>query len=204
MNKVQVYAHHGPIPSSFLTVTLPELPDPDAPVPLREYWCELAPQWAVDDPGGDAPSYGESGSVEPDQWRWDVGYASAPDLHPRRLPAPARTTRRGVARCALASNSLAPGSNDTAGIAVETGAMSGLSGDGLASLVLLPCPDASCGAVAEILDRITVGSTDGPIEHVKTRCLDGHVSFLPASGVHLPSARPVAAERRLSETGPAG
>jgi hypothetical protein len=50
-------------------------------------------------------------------------------------------------------------------------------------LWLVPCPDASCGALAEISDRITIGSTDGPVEHVRTLCLDGHHFFMPASRV---------------------
>ena len=46
-------------------------------------------------------------------------------------------------------------------------------------LWLLPCPDPSCGALAELMDRITLGSTHGPVEHVRTQCLDGHLFFCP-------------------------
>jgi hypothetical protein len=48
-------------------------------------------------------------------------------------------------------------------------------------LSLVPCPEPDCRALAEISDRITVGSTHGPIEHVRTLCLDGHRFFLPAA-----------------------
>jgi hypothetical protein len=41
------------------------------------------------------------------------------------------------------------------------------------------CPEPNCRMVAEIVDRITLGSTDGPIEHVKTYCVQRHVFLLP-------------------------
>jgi hypothetical protein len=37
-----------------------------------------------------------------------------------------------------------------------------------------PCPDPTCTAPAQIFDRWTWGSSDGPIEHVKTGCERGH------------------------------
>jgi hypothetical protein len=40
------------------------------------------------------------------------------------------------------------------------------------------CPQ--CDLPAEVLDRFSLFSTDGPIEHVKTACLAGHV-FTPAA-----------------------
>jgi hypothetical protein len=39
------------------------------------------------------------------------------------------------------------------------------------------CPE--CGAIAEVLDRIPVRSTDGWIEHVKIRCVAKHWFFMP-------------------------
>ena len=36
----------------------------------------------------------------------------------------------------------------------------------------VPCPE--CGPLARILDRFTLSSTDGPIEHVKIVCPGGH------------------------------
>jgi hypothetical protein len=41
-------------------------------------------------------------------------------------------------------------------------------------LQLVTCPDPACGAVAEVVDTVTVGSTGGPVETVRTRCLFGH------------------------------
>jgi hypothetical protein len=38
-------------------------------------------------------------------------------------------------------------------------------------LELTSCPE--CGRPAEVIDRMTLPSTDGPIEHVKTRCITG-------------------------------
>ena len=57
-------------------------------------------------------------------------------------------------------------------------------------LWLVPCPDPACGALAEISDRVAVGSTDGPIEHVRTLCLEGHHFFLPGSRVDHPPPPP--------------
>jgi hypothetical protein len=34
------------------------------------------------------------------------------------------------------------------------------------------CPQ--CSRPAQITDRFTLGSTSGPLEHVKTRCPEGH------------------------------
>jgi hypothetical protein len=33
------------------------------------------------------------------------------------------------------------------------------------------CPD--CGRTAEVIDRVWLPSTEGPLEHVKTRCITG-------------------------------
>lgn len=38
----------------------------------------------------------------------------------------------------------------------------------------IACPDPTCTAPAMIIDRWTWRSTDGPLEHVKTRCARGH------------------------------
>jgi hypothetical protein len=46
--------------------------------PLAEYWCELAPQSYVDSPSGDdGPGYGQMSAVEPDQWRYDLGFGQS-------------------------------------------------------------------------------------------------------------------------------
>ncbi len=46
-------------------------------------------------------------------------------------------------------------------------------------LELTVCPDAACGAVSEIVDRVVVGSTAGPTELVRTVCLHRHIFLLP-------------------------
>lgn len=38
---------------------------------------------------------------------------------------------------------------------------------------------AECGVIAEILDRIVLESTSGPVEHIKTWCARGHVLLHP-------------------------
>jgi hypothetical protein len=40
---------------------------------------------------------------------------------------------------------------------------------------IFPCPDPHCPAPAELVERWVFRSTHGPVEHVKTRCLTGHV-----------------------------
>jgi hypothetical protein len=50
---------------------------------------------------------------------------------------------------------------------------------------LLPCPDPGCGATAEVIDRSTLSSTSGPIEHVKTRCVRRHVFLMPTPVPYL-------------------
>jgi hypothetical protein len=43
---------------------------------------------------------------------------------------------------------------------------------------VIPCPDPVCPAPARVVDRFVLESTDGPIEHVKTYCHNGH-GFTP-------------------------
>jgi hypothetical protein len=43
------------------------------------------------------------------------------------------------------------------------------------------CP--SCHEPAEIVDRFTLGSTDGPARHLKIRCASGHWYTMPADRV---------------------
>jgi hypothetical protein len=43
------------------------------------------------------------------------------------------------------------------------------------------CP--SCHEPAEIVDRFSMGSTDGPYRHLKVRCAAGHWYTLPADRV---------------------
>lgn len=62
-------------------------------------------------------------------------------------------------------------------------------------LDLMVCPE--CGAPAEVLDRFALGGTDGPLEHVKIRCLLRHWFLMPAAAV--PTAPALREPRR---TGP--
>jgi hypothetical protein len=52
-------------------------------------------------------------------------------------------------------------------------------------LSLLPCPEPDCDAPAEVLDRTTLSSTCGPIEHVKTQCARRHVFLMPTPAAYL-------------------
>jgi hypothetical protein len=46
-------------------------------------------------------------------------------------------------------------------------------------LFLSLCPDPDCGAPAEVLDRILLRSTTGPIEHAKVQCARRHIFVMP-------------------------
>jgi hypothetical protein len=50
-------------------------------------------------------------------------------------------------------------------------------------LELTHCPE--CGAPAEIVDRFVLSSSDGPVEHVKTRCVTGPWFVVPAKRRHV-------------------
>jgi hypothetical protein len=41
------------------------------------------------------------------------------------------------------------------------------------------CPE--CGLPAEVIARVTLQSTDGPVEHVKTRCVTGPWFLTPVA-----------------------
>jgi hypothetical protein len=45
-------------------------------------------------------------------------------------------------------------------------------------LELVGCPE--CGRPAEVVDRFVLGSTSGPVEHLKVRCTSLHGFALPA------------------------
>ncbi len=61
------------------------------------------------------------------------------------------------------------------------------------------CPE--CGAPAEVTDRCTLESTDGPVEHVQVVCVRRHW-FLPATATldraRQPASRSAAAATRSS------
>ena len=50
-------------------------------------------------------------------------------------------------------------------------------------LELVVCPEPTCEAIAEIVDRVPVGSTDGPVDIVRTLCLHRHIFLLPADRI---------------------
>jgi hypothetical protein len=50
-------------------------------------------------------------------------------------------------------------------------------------LDMIACPDPDCGAPAEITDRCTLGSTDEPVDLVKTFCARRHWFTLPTDRV---------------------
>jgi hypothetical protein len=56
-------------------------------------------------------------------------------------------------------------------------------------LDLTVCPEPGCSSPAEIFDRWALQSSDGPTDHVRTRCLNRHHFLLPAEG--LIPAQPV-------------
>lgn len=46
-------------------------------------------------------------------------------------------------------------------------------------LGFMECPDEGCNQSAEIQDIYVLPSTDGPVRHVKIRCVIGHLFNLP-------------------------
>lgn len=50
------------------------------------------------------------------------------------------------------------------------------------------CP--SCGRPAEIVDRFTLASTSGPMEHLRIACAGRHNFTLPAEHTDLDAAAP--------------
>jgi hypothetical protein len=63
---------------------------------------------------------------------------------------------------------------------------------------LTTCPD--CGLPAEIMDRFSLYSTDGPIEHVKVYCVKQHWFVVPME--RLAAATPLSpmSRPRTSQT----
>jgi hypothetical protein len=52
------------------------------------------------------------------------------------------------------------------------------------------CPDPKCLAPAEVLDQFDLSSTDGPIEHIRTRCVVDHVYTVAADRVYAGTSKP--------------
>ena len=65
---------------------------------------------------------------------------------------------------------------------------------------LIACPDLTCMAPARIVDRWTWGSSDGPVEHVKTRCERGHWFTPAADSLDLQVAATAAGQVLVSVT----
>jgi hypothetical protein len=63
--------------------------------------------------------------------------------------------------------------------------MGAIDKESVAMLQVIACPDPTCHAPARIVDRWTWGSSDGPVEHVKTGCERGHWFTPTADSVRL-------------------
>jgi hypothetical protein len=64
------------------------------------------------------------------------------------------------------------------------------------------CPDPGCGSPAEVVDRWTLESTDGPVAHVTTRCVCRHVFTPRVSTLRSPAGAVAAgADRRCTGSG---
>ncbi|HET6748379.1 MAG TPA: hypothetical protein VFL71_03880 [Actinomycetes bacterium] len=69
---------------------------------------------------------------------------------------------------------------------------------------VIACPDPACRAPARIVDRWSWGSSDGPVEHVKTGCERGHWFTPTVDSLDLqPAAAPAAPARGAPATAPA-
>ena len=55
-------------------------------------------------------------------------------------------------------------------------------------LDLTVCPEPRCSSPAQICDRSTLQSTDGPVEHAHLRCLNRHYFLLPVEMLASPHA----------------
>ena len=65
-------------------------------------------------------------------------------------------------------------------------------------LLLVPCP--ACGVPAEVTDRFSLPSTDGPAGHLSLRCAAGHQFRMPADLLPAPCQRQLQAEEAELET----
>jgi hypothetical protein len=57
---------------------------------------------------------------------------------------------------------------------------------------VIACPEPTCWASAQVVDRWIWGSTDGPVEQVKTGCERGHWFTPTVESLELHSARTAA------------
>ena len=58
----------------------------------------------------------------------------------------------------------------------------------------IPCPE--CGAPARVTERSRLGSTDGPVEHLRTGCVNNH--WLTPLAELVEREQPAAANRDLA------
>jgi hypothetical protein len=65
---------------------------------------------------------------------------------------------------------------------------------------LIACPEPGCGVPAGVVDRFVLASTSGPVEHVRTWCLNGHGYTQRRDAV---SGWPMVRARRPLNAGPA-
>jgi hypothetical protein len=67
---------------------------------------------------------------------------------------------------------------------------------------LTPCPE--CGGAAEVEDRSALFSTDGPMEHVRLRCVRRHWFLMPVALLPSAAAEPALAPDRSRPGGGQG
>jgi hypothetical protein len=67
---------------------------------------------------------------------------------------------------------------------------------------LTTCPE--CGGAAEVEDRSALFSTDGPMEHVRLRCIRRHWFLMPVALLPGAAAEPALAPDRGVAEHPAG
>lgn len=60
-------------------------------------------------------------------------------------------------------------------------------------LTVISCPD--CGVPAEITERFSLPSTDGPVDHIVVHCVAGHHFRMPADMLPAAQQEQLAADR---------
>jgi len=69
--------------------------------------------------------------------------------------------------------------------------------EGRSLLTLVPCPD--CGVPAEVTERFTLSSTDGPVDHIALRCAGNHHFRMPVDGLSAQAQALLAAPETRSK-----
>ena len=65
---------------------------------------------------------------------------------------------------------------------------------------IVVCPEPGCEVAAEVVSRWVWPSTDGPVEHVKLYCLQGHARTVLSAWLVTRPARPGSPTRRPAGT----